>query len=133
MIGQQAFRAFLGNHSDAGLAISRCVSAKLRWSTERRIDFTQPVPVRLARVLYELARQYGHLDPTGVLILKPFTQSDWARFISASLPSVQIAFQQLREAGLVRTLYRQVVVTDPHGLHDFARLRTDISPPENCA
>jgi CRP/FNR family cyclic AMP-dependent transcriptional regulator len=130
VIGQRSFRAFLRNHSDAGLAISRSVSAKLRWSTKRRIDFTQPVPIRLARVLYELAQQYGRLGPAGVIVLEPFTQSDWAGFICASLQSVQIAFQQLREAGLVRTLYRQVVVVDLDGLRDFAKLEAGIPPPE---
>ena len=44
----------------------------------------------------------------GIVTLSPFTQTDWAGFISASLPSVQNAFTRLRDAGLVRTFYRQI-------------------------
>jgi CRP/FNR family transcriptional regulator, cyclic AMP receptor protein len=122
VIAQPRFRDFVATHADAGLAMSKTVAAKLRWATRRRVDFAESVTVRLARVLCELARQYGHADNAGVITLTPFTQSDWAGFISASLPSVQNSFTRLREARLVKTLYRQVEIADLSGLQEFARL-----------
>lgn len=122
VIAQARFREFLQTHTDAALAISKTVAAKLRWATRRRVDLTESVPVRLARVLSELAKQYGRLDAHGVITLAPYTQTDWAGFVSASLPSVQNAFTTLREAGLLRTHYRLVEITNLRGLQEFARL-----------
>jgi CRP/FNR family cyclic AMP-dependent transcriptional regulator len=122
IIAQPQFRDFLATHADAGLAMSKTVAGKLRWATRRRVDFAESITVRLARVLCELARQYGRPDSDGVITLTPFTQADWAGFISASLPSVQNAFTRLRDARLVRTLYRQVEIADLSGLQTFARL-----------
>ncbi|WP_460516162.1 Crp/Fnr family transcriptional regulator [Flindersiella endophytica] len=122
IIAQSQFRDFVATHADAGLAMSKTVAAKLRWATRRRVDFAESVTVRLARVLCELARQYGRPGTTGIITLSPFTQTDWAGFISASLPSVQNAFTRLRDARLVRTFYRQVEIADLPGLQTFARL-----------
>lgn len=121
VIAQPAFRSFLQAHADAGLAMSKTVAARLRWATRRRVDYTESITVRLARVLCELAKQYGKAGAHGVT-LAPFTQSDWAGFISASLPSVQNAFTRLRDAGLVRTRYRQVEIADLARLQEAAKL-----------
>jgi hypothetical protein len=53
---QANFDEFLRTRPDAAAAVSRSVGAKLRWATQRRIDFSgYPVKTRVARVLLELA------------------------------------------------------------------------------
>lgn len=129
VIPQAEFRSFIDEHVDAALVITRNVSAKLRWATRRRIDFHQPVPVRLARVLYELAQQYGTNAENGArqdtITLEPLTQPDLAAFVAAAEPSTQKAFAELRRHALIETGYRSVTIRDIIGLREFARLTSE--------
>jgi CRP/FNR family cyclic AMP-dependent transcriptional regulator len=117
VIGQSDFLRFLGSRPEASMAVSRALSAKLRWSTRRRIDFSGlPVLVRLARVLSELAQLDGRPVREGFEFGYTLTQPELAAMVGASEPSVHKALRQLREDGIVVTGYRKVIVTDPRGL-----------------
>ena len=128
VIPQAEFRAFLDEHAEVALVITRSIGAKLRWATRRHIDFHQPVPVRLARVLYELAQHYGTRNGNGrrgTITLEPLTQPDLAAFVAAAEPSTQKAFAELRRHALIETGYRSVTIRDIDGLREFARLSTE--------
>lgn len=112
-IAQADFLAFLESHPGAALAINRSVVGKLRWATQRRIDFGRaPVATRVARVLADLARNYGEQTPHGWLITQQLTQADIAALVGASTRPVERALRRLREDGLVRTGYRSLLITD---------------------
>lgn len=115
------FRAFVRAHPDVGMAVSRSVGAKLRWATRRRIDFNEPVPRRLARVLHELAEQYGNTNQ-GRVTLEPYTQPDLAALVGAAQPTTQKALAGLRRAGLIDTGYRSVTIRNMVELGSFAGL-----------
>jgi CRP-like cAMP-binding protein len=124
VIGQQDFLRFLDRRPDAGVAVSRALSGKLRWATRRRVDFSGlPVMTRLARVLGELGRLYGRPGGDGIEFRYTLTQPELAAMVGASEPSVHKALRQLRQDGIVVTGYRQVVITDPEALDAIAGSR----------
>jgi CRP/FNR family transcriptional regulator, cyclic AMP receptor protein len=124
VIGQQEFLRFLDRRPDAGVAVSRALSGKLRWATRRRVDFSGlPVMTRLARVLGELGRLYGRPGGDGIEFRYTLTQPELAAMVGASEPSVHKALRQLRQDGIVVTGYRQVVITDPEALDAIAGSR----------
>lgn len=124
VISQRDFVRFLDRHPDAGLAVSRALSGKLRWATRRRVDFSGlPVITRLARVLGELGRLYGLQTRDGIEFRYTLTQPELAAMVGASEPSVHKALRQLRGDDIVVTGYRQVVITNPAALDVIAGLR----------
>jgi CRP-like cAMP-binding protein len=125
-IGQSEFLGFLSTHPNAALAISRSVVGKLRWATQRRIDFGRaPVATRVARVLADLARNYGDRTPRGWLITQQLTQADIAALVGASTRPVERALRRLRDDGLVRTGYRSLLITDIVQLAERSGLEVD--------
>jgi CRP-like cAMP-binding protein len=114
VIGQEDFLRFIDHSQQASVAVSRTLSAQLRWATRRRIDFGGlPVIARLARVLGELGLQYGKRTPQGIEFGYLLSQPDLAAMVGASEPAIHRALRQLRLDGVVTTRYRQVVITDP--------------------
>jgi CRP/FNR family transcriptional regulator, cyclic AMP receptor protein len=113
VISQREFLRFLDRRPDAGVAVCRALSGKLRWATRRRVDSSGlPVVTRLARVLGELGRLYGQANGDGVELRYSLTQPELAAMVGASEPSVHKALRRLRHDGVVVTGYRQVVITN---------------------
>jgi CRP/FNR family transcriptional regulator, cyclic AMP receptor protein len=125
-ISQHAFLGFLRAHPNAALAINRSVVGKLRWATQRRIDFGRaPVATRVARVLADLARNYGERTPHGWLITQQLTQADIAALVGASTRPVERALRRLRDEGLVRTGYRSLLIIDIVRLAEESGIEVD--------
>jgi CRP/FNR family transcriptional regulator, cyclic AMP receptor protein len=112
-ISKNDFLALFDRHPDAGRAVSASVASKLREATRRRIDFgTEPVPVRLARLLIDLAAQHGHRADDRLTVGVTLSQPELADLIGSSEPSVYRALRDLRESGVLATGYRHFVVLD---------------------
>lgn len=121
VVGRDDFLRFLIDSPAAGVALSRMLSAKLRWATSRRVDFSGlPVLVRLARVLSELAQFEGAPAGSGISFGYTLTQPELAEMIGASEPSVHKALRQLRSRGVIETGYRRIVIRDPAALRAIA-------------
>jgi CRP/FNR family transcriptional regulator, cyclic AMP receptor protein len=120
-IGQQAFLDFLRTHPGASLAVSRSVSAKLRNATWHRVEYgSAPVPIRLARLLIQLATQHGETTDEGTSIHLSLTQPELAALVGAREPTVQRALGALRRDGVIGIGYRRIVVHDRAALHEAA-------------
>ena len=107
---------------DPGIAagVNRAVAAKLRVATRHRVDFrSRGAQERLARALLELGEGSAGLSPRGELKVF-FTQSELAALIGASEPTVHKALRALRDARVLDTSYRRLVVTDIDGLRAIA-------------
>jgi len=121
VIGRGPFLRFLMDWPEAGISVSRALSAKLRWATSRRIDFGGlPVPARLGRVLAELAERDGRPLHGRIEFGYTLTQPELAAMIGASEPSVHKALSQLRRDGVIETGYRRIVITDQAALAAIA-------------
>lgn len=115
------FLSFLTAWPEAGVAVGRSLSAKLRWATDRRVDFSGlPVLARLARVLIALAELDGRPVRPGMKFGYTLTQPEFAEMIGASEPSVHKAMRQLRSEGVLETGYRKIVIRDPGALAAIA-------------
>jgi CRP/FNR family transcriptional regulator, cyclic AMP receptor protein len=120
-VRQSELLRLLAEHPDLSMAITRALSAKLRWATRRRIEFSGlPVPVRLARVLSELARLDSKPTVDGIELGYGLTQPEFAAMVGGSEPSVHRALRQLRDEGIVETGYRRVIIRDQRALDAIA-------------
>ncbi|MBB0228438.1 cyclic nucleotide-binding domain-containing protein [Streptomyces calidiresistens] len=116
--------AFLLAHAEISLTFIQVVCARLRRSDRLRFEFGEyPVPVRLARVLVELATTYGQPERNSLRIGVNLSQSEFAALIGAGTRSVHKALTQLRHKDIITTGHRQTYVRDLIGLHETALLR----------
>ncbi|MER6614857.1 Crp/Fnr family transcriptional regulator [Streptomyces xantholiticus] len=104
------------------LTLTASVARKLRTATRRRVDYTgSSSRVKLARVLVEMAEDYGRLSHgNSVVIGVDLTQVEWGALIGASESTAYRTMRALRELGLVDPGARRLVVRDLPGLRDVA-------------
>lgn len=111
VVTKQELDRCLRDHPDIAQALNRAISAKLRLSTQRRVEFRRDTKARLAQVLVEL--YYGspgrRRDGNVALLV---TQSELAGLIGASEPAVHKAIRALRDAGAISTGYGRLVIQD---------------------
>lgn len=85
----------------------------MRLATERRVDArVWDARARLARILYELASDYGEPTPEGVMIALPLTQSDLGALAMVAESTTERLLKDFRKRGLLLTRYRRTVVLD---------------------
>lgn len=122
-IGQRDFLACLDRFPVAALAVSRMLVRKNRWSVRRRGDFSGcPVGMRVARVLVDLAEDYGQQRRGRVLIGPRLTQAEIAGLVGARERRVHHVLGDLAEQGIIQVGYSRVTVVSPTGLREAARL-----------
>jgi CRP-like cAMP-binding protein len=118
------FIAFVDRHPSAGRLLSAELSRRLRSSDRRRIDFTAyEVPARVARVLTELADDYGRpwlARPPTISLGIGITQAELASLVGAKEASVQQALSELRERKILSWQYRAVELYDMESLRKVA-------------
>lgn len=104
------------------LVISRMVSARLRWSDRRRVEFVECEAMsRIGRVLVDIALRYGRPTPGGWELGMSFNQTEIASLAGAALGTAEKALQAMQRDGLLRRHYRRIVITDVARLRQFGR------------
>jgi CRP/FNR family cyclic AMP-dependent transcriptional regulator len=123
IISQGDFLYFLRTHADVHLAVNRMLVYRLRQANKKRLDFTGcEAPVRVARVLVEIAEIYGRATPKGIRTTVGLAQHELAALSSTSRVTVEQTLRRLRAEGAVSTSYREFTVTDSQTLHRAAHL-----------
>ena len=118
------FLDFLRRYPDAWQAVALMITERLDWADRRRLSFAgHDVRVHLARVIVELVDRHGYPDAGGYALGVSLSQAELGRLIGAGQDAAAIAVRQLREAGLVQTRYRGLVVRDLPGLRAAAGLK----------
>jgi CRP/FNR family transcriptional regulator, cyclic AMP receptor protein len=122
LLTQARFEAFLSRRPDAHRLVAAAVARQLRWANRRRSDFAAfPAHVRLARLLSEISEVCGRERADGTVeIVVPLTQPELAAMIAIGQATIQKAVRDLRDAGLIETGYRRLVVSDPERLAKLA-------------
>jgi CRP/FNR family transcriptional regulator, cyclic AMP receptor protein len=111
------FLGFLSRYPCAWEAVTLMIADRLEWANRRRLDYAgHDARVHLARVLVELVRRYGHRGAGGYELGVSLSQPELGKLIGVGQDAVGLAVRELRDAGLVRTRYRGVVVCDLPGL-----------------
>ncbi|HEX6359667.1 Crp/Fnr family transcriptional regulator [Actinophytocola sp.] len=119
------FLRVLDSYPEDHVALSRVIGSKLRAATRRRVDIGDCPPVtRMARMLVELAEDYGQPshDQRSVMIRIGLTQAELGSLIGISKATAERALRSLREAGLVGTAHRPLMIYDMAGLRVTAQL-----------
>ncbi|MYR43627.1 Crp/Fnr family transcriptional regulator [Streptomyces sp. SID5910] len=123
VVQRRPLRSFLYKHPEATLQIVRLSNRRLRSANSWRIAFGEfTVPVRLARVLTELAENHGESLHSRTLICIELTQAELAALVGAQERAVQQALAGFREAGIVETSYREMAVLKPDRLRAIGLL-----------
>lgn len=108
------------------LVVSRMVSARLRWSDRRRVEFVEcEAMARIGRVLVDIALRYGRPTPEGWDLGMSFNQSEIASLAGAALGTAEKALQSMQREGLLRRHYRRIVITDVARLRRFGRVNEE--------
>nr|WP_237531330.1 Crp/Fnr family transcriptional regulator [Streptomyces sp. SID3212] len=127
--------SFLIAHPEALLALNRMLCRRLRRADRLRLELSRyPVPVRVARVLVELAESYGKprktykgLDWNRVHIDVNLSQSEFAALAASTQNTVHKALVQLGKAKIITTGFRQTSIEDMARLREAAWLRVPAS------
>jgi CRP/FNR family transcriptional regulator, cyclic AMP receptor protein len=120
-IRAQVFTDFLDRHPAAWNAVARMIADRLDWANQRRIDFAQfSVPVRVAKVLVEIAIRYGvdRVDGRRELGVD-LTHEEIANLVGARKDAVFKAVRRLKDLKLIDPSHRRKIIIDPIGLADF--------------
>lgn len=118
-VDSRLFLKKLSISPDAMRTLSASVARKLRSATQRRIDRqSSPPPIRLARVLVEMAEDHG-ATPYGkaVVIGIDVTRLEWGSLIGVSKRTAERAIASLRQAGLIGSGAKRITI------HDLPELR----------
>ncbi|ELP68016.1 Crp/Fnr family transcriptional regulator [Streptomyces turgidiscabies] len=99
------FQALARSSAGVAAALEQTLSGRLREADLQRTGITEPVPVRLAALLLDLAERCGHPDPdgTGVRITLPLSQDDLAGLVLSSRRTVSRVLEQWRGQGWIVT------------------------------
>ena len=99
------FRTLARAGGGVASALEQTLSGRLREADVQRTGITEPVPVRLAALLLDLAERCGHPDPdgTGVRIALPLSQDDLAGLVLSSRRTVSRVLEQWRGRGWIVT------------------------------
>ena len=122
VVRAEDFREILASRPAISLGLLRMVSARLRASDRRLVEYGAYDTVRrLARLLAEMAGADGREPERGrVHVLRTgLTQDDLAGMVGASRESVARGLATLRSLGLVSTGRGRVDVRDLPGLRTF--------------
>lgn len=117
------FMEFLGRRPAAWHALTLMITERLDWSDRRRLSFAgHDVKVHLARVILELVDRHGYPEAGGYALGVSLSQAELGRLIGAGQDATAIAVRQLRQAGMVQTRYRGLLVSDLPALRSAAEL-----------
>ncbi|MBN6042023.1 Crp/Fnr family transcriptional regulator [Amycolatopsis sp. 195334CR] len=123
VIRDARFHEFLDRYPEAWAVVARGLSERLRWANRRRADFVAcPAPVRVSRVLADIAQRYGERTDAGWDLDVSLTQLEIASLAGVALATLEKALQVMQGHGLVRRRYRRIVVEDLGGLCRFGEL-----------
>lgn len=113
------FRSVMDRSPATARLLASDLSRKLRASNRRRADFTaRKVPARVARVLAEMADDYGRSiqGRTERILQIGLSQEEFATLIGAREAAVSDALRNLRTRGILRWGYKTVTIYDMDAL-----------------
>lgn len=114
---REEFIHYLTDNPDFALHVLKTLARHIRRLNIQLADiFFLDLPGRLARVLLNLAEQYGRRVNDGIAIDLSLTQTDLAEMTGATRVSINKALGRFRRAGWIRVNGRQVTVLDREAL-----------------
>ncbi|MFJ9894563.1 Crp/Fnr family transcriptional regulator [Streptomyces sp. NPDC091280] len=123
VVPRHELEPFLLASPETSLALNRLLCGRICRSDRLRLELGgYPVPVRLARVLVELASRHGRSERNSLRIDVQLTQPEFAALTGARTRSVHKALAHLRDRNIITTNSRKIYVRDLARLRKAARL-----------
>lgn len=114
------FARIIRAHPDISTIVSRVIAGRLRAADTRRRQFADlTTSGRIAELLVELAERYGVSTSDGVVVDLRISQQDIAAMVSASRETAARTLRALREAGVISTGRRRLIIHHPDALRAF--------------
>lgn len=127
-IPRENFRRLLSARSALALRVTRQIGDRLKRVESRIEDLVfRTVRTRVARMLGELADDFGQLENGRQVIDIPITQSELATLVGATRQTVNQTLRELSAEGLIGRDNRRIVVLRPELLGRLAA-----APPESA-
>ncbi|SEA70377.1 cAMP-binding domain of CRP or a regulatory subunit of cAMP-dependent protein kinases [Desulfuromusa kysingii] len=115
---QDKFQKFLGEHPIITFKMMKLIGFRLRELETRLQDLAfKTVAERLRGTLLHLAEKYGSADKNGQIKLS-ITQKDIAFLVGATRESVAEELATMKRAGLVKTAYRSLLLSNLDALRE---------------
>lgn len=117
---------FFDRHPDAWAALAGTLGTRLHRADIGRTEFVAcPAPVRVGRVIAEIADVYGIRTAEGLDLDVALTQTEMASLAGVSLATFEKTLRLLQQFGLVHRKSRRIVVADLPGLRRFGVLERE--------
>ena len=116
-INRENFMSFIGEQPRAAMGFFAVLASRLRRADGIIGDAAfLDLPARVAKVLLELAENFGRRLPEGVEIDLRLRQQDVASMVSATRESVNRTLANLEEQGIIRTDRQRITILDGEAL-----------------
>ncbi|MCB9663380.1 MAG: Crp/Fnr family transcriptional regulator [Alphaproteobacteria bacterium] len=121
VVPRSSFDAWLVDHAELAPAMVGLAAAQAqRMASRLTLVSMHGARARLALLLLDLADRFGVRDSRGVIVDVRLTHREMAALIGATRETVSVAIVELRNAGVVETEARRVVVVDEAALAEVA-------------
>lgn len=115
------FRALVARQEGLSQRLLGELSRRLLDANQSRLNLaTQPVEVRLARVLLRLARRFGHEQEDAIVFNREFTRRNLADLAGTTVESAIRTVSRWTKQGLLRSEASRITVIDPEALRRIA-------------
>jgi len=113
LIPTESFQRLVRSHPDVAAALLGHFAKRLRSFTELVEQISlQTVPARLARYLYQLAREEGHKTSNGIVVPRSITQQDLASLLGSVREVISRSLKVMEEDGVVEVRRKDILIRD---------------------
>ncbi|MBO8126935.1 MAG: Crp/Fnr family transcriptional regulator [Firmicutes bacterium] len=121
VIDRAQFERFIRENSEVALILLRDLAHRLRQTDAHLQDLVfKDIQSRLAKVLLDLAEDYGENTSQGVKIKLKLTHQQLANYVGSTRETVTRTLLAFQDAGYVGFDQRFLVITDPETLQQIA-------------
>jgi CRP/FNR family transcriptional regulator len=115
-----AFARVIREHPEVGMVMLGHFARRLRSFTELVEQISlQTVQGRLARYLYQLAREEGTRTPAGIVVPRVITQQDLASLLGSVREVVSRTLKVMEEDGIVEVRRKDILIRDLKALNQL--------------
>lgn len=110
----------VGRHPEVAVPLLIHFARRLRSFTELVEQISlQTVPSRIARYLYQVAREEGVSTEEGVVIARDITQQDLASLVGSVREVVSRSLKAMEDEGVIRIRRKEMVIVDLAALREL--------------
>ena len=126
VFSQKDFLEMLQTYPSVHLALSREFCRRLRLTSSRLSSVSLPAAARIAKALITIANEHGKMTKEGLLLPK-LTQSEIGKMSDSPRETVNRAFSELRDEGLIiPTESKQVLIPSKDKLEEWIKTKAGI-------